>query len=407
MISDITSLREQFPILREKIYSRPLIYFDNAATAQKPLAVIELTNSMLAKYNGNVHRAPHKLANESTLRYEEARDKIKTFINAAEREEIIFTSGTTASINLVANCFLRKFLNRGDSIILSQVEHHSNIVPWQLVANEMGLNIKVIPADSDGNLCLGELDKLIDDSVKLISIAHISNVTGLINPLEEVISKAKARGIVTLIDGAQGIVHEKVDVQKLGCDFYAFSAHKLYGPTGVGILYGKREILEEMPPWMGGGDMIEKVSFEKTTFAPLPLKFEAGTPNYVGAAATGAAIDFINDLDPFFVNRHESEIVTYLSKGLEEIDGIKVYGKGEKKIPLFSFSAEGVHHNDLAQILDKAGIALRSGKLCAEPLIESFGVTGVLRASLLPYNSVEEISQFISALKRAINMLRN
>lgn len=406
MLSNIIEIRKEFPILSKQIYSKPLVYFDNAATSQRPRAVIDMVNLMNSSINGNIHRAPHKLSNDATALYEGARDKIKTFLNATHREEIIFTSGTTASINIIAGSLAKSYLKRGDTVILSELEHHSNIVPWQFIRDEYGINIKVLPVDDNGLLLSNKLLDLIDSSVKLLSVTHISNVTGQINPIEEMIELCHSKGVKVLIDGAQGIVHSKVDVQKLDCDFYVFSGHKIYGPTGIGVLYGKREMLEQMEPWMGGGDMIESVTFEKTTYAPLPLKFEAGTSNYVAAAALGSAIDFYNTLDKSFVNLHEDLIVNYLYDELKKIEGITIYGESiPGKIPLFSFNIKGTHPMDVATMMDKTGIALRSGMLCAEPLMKRLNINGVVRASLLPYNTHEEVEYFISSLKRVVNIL--
>lgn len=406
MLSNIIEIRKEFPILSKQIYSKPLVYFDNAATSQRPRAVIDMVNLMNSSINGNIHRAPHKLSNDATALYEGARDKIKTFLNATHREEIIFTSGTTASINIIAGSLAKSYLKRGDTVILSELEHHSNIVPWQFIRDEYGINIKVLPVDDNGLLLSNKLLDLIDSSVKLLSVTHISNVTGQINPIEEMIELCHSKGVKVLIDGAQGIVHSKVDVQKLDCDFYVFSGHKIYGPTGIGVLYGKREMLEQMEPWMGGGDMIESVTFEKTTYAPLPLKFEAGTSNYVAAAALGSAIDFYNTLDKSFVNLHEESIVNYLYDELKKIEGITIYGESiPGKIPLFSFNIKGTHPMDVATMMDKTGIALRSGMLCAEPLMKRLNINGVVRASLLPYNTHEEVEYFISSLKRVVNIL--
>lgn len=405
MFDTINKIREQFPILSKEVYSKPLVYFDNAATAQKPIEVISMTSRMFKELNGNVHRAPHKLSNESTLKYEQTRDKVKEFLNAAEREEIIFTSGTTASINLVANSFAKKYLKRGDSVILSQAEHHSNIVPWQMLRESIGIEIKVIPVDDNGRIMVELLPGMINKRVKLIAVTHISNVTGLITPVKDVVKLAHENGIPVLVDGAQGIVHSSIDVKDLDCDFYTFSAHKLYGPTGVGILYGKKSMLESLPPWMGGGDMIESVSFEKTEFAQLPLKFEAGTPNYIGVAATAAAIDFVNSLDNEFVLAHEKMISAKMEEQLRDIKGLKILGSEDFKIPLFSFVIKGVHPNDLAILMDKMGVALRSGRMCAEPLVTKFGVDGIVRASLLPYNTLDEVTYFGDSLRRAVNML--
>ncbi len=406
MLSNIIEIRKEFPILSKQIYSKPLVYFDNAATSQRPRAVIDMVNLMNSSINGNIHRAPHKLSNDATALYEGARDKIKTFLNATHREEIIFTSGTTASINIIAGSLAKSYLKRGDTVILSELEHHSNIVPWQFIREEYGINIKVLPVDDNGLLLSNKLLDLIDSSVKLLSVTHISNVTGQINPIEEMIELCHSKGVKVLIDGAQGIVHSKVDVQKLDCDFYVFSGHKIYGPTGIGVLYGKREMLEQMEPWMGGGDMIESVTFEKTTYAPLPLKFEAGTSNYVAAAALGSAIDFYNTLDKSFVNLHEESIVNYLYDELKKIEDITIYGESiPGKIPLFSFNIKGTHPMDVATMMDKTGIALRSGMLCAEPLMKRLNINGVVRASLLPYNTHEEVEYFINSLKRVVNIL--
>ncbi len=406
MFSNINKIREEFPILSKIIYSKPLVYFDNAATAQKPKSVINQINYMYSEVNGNIHRAPHKLSNDATALYEESRDKIRAFINAKYREEIIFTSGTTGAINTIAGSLSKSILKRGDSVILSELEHHSNIVPWQLIGQEYGINIKVLSVDINGNLDVDSLSGLIDNSVKLVSVTHISNVTGLINPIEKIVEICHNRGVKVLIDGAQGIVHSDVDVQKIDCDFYVFSGHKLYGPTGIGVMYGKKELLDEMPPWMGGGDMIESVSFEKTTYAPLPLKFEAGTSNFISAAAMGQAIDFVQSLDKNFVNKHDRLIVEYLTEKLRSINGLTIYGDNpSNKIPLFSFTIEGTHPSDIATLMDKMGIALRSGRLCAEPLMHKFNIDGVVRASLLIYNTIEEAEYFIESLKRAVNIL--
>lgn len=407
MINNVSDLRKEFPALNQMVNNKPLIYFDNAATAQKPNCVIDLLNRMNSGINGNIHRAVHELSAQSTILYEQSRDNIREYINAKEREEIIFTSGTTASVNLVANTYVRSILNKGDVVLLSEAEHHSNIVPWQLVCMEKGASIRVIPVNERGEWMLESLDVLLDKSVKFVSIAHISNVLGLLNPIEIVIEKAHKLGIPVMIDGAQGVVHAKVDVQALDCDFYAFSGHKLYGPTGTGVLYGKRELLEEMPPWMGGGDMVGSVSFKKTTYADIPLKFEAGTPNFIGASALGAAVSFVNRIDPLFMREHEESLTREMYKVLDNIDGVRLYGDvREKKCSLFSFSIDGVHPSDLAMLIDKMGVALRSGQMCCEPLMDRYGVQSMLRASLLLYNRIEEIEQFGSALKKAISYLK-
>lgn len=405
LIKNISEIRELFPALKQSVNGKDLVYFDNGATAQKPISVIEFINKMNSGLNGNIHRAVHELSARSTELYEEARSEIQTFLNAKEREEIVFTSGTTASINLVANSFCQKFLNKGDAIIITEAEHHSNIVPWQMACERSGAELRVLPVDDKGVWKLEKLPEILGSKVKIISVAHISNVLGIINPIKDLIGIAHKKGIPVLIDGAQGIVHTRVDVQELDCDFYVFSGHKLYGPTGTGVLYGKREILDKMPPWMGGGDMVGTVSFEKTTYAELPLKFEAGTPNFIGAAAFGEAVRFVQTIDNEFLKNHEDEMVNYLLEKLATIERLKLYGLAPNKIPLFSFTVEGVHPTDLAMLMDKMGIALRSGLMCSEPLMTKYGVTGMLRASLAMYNTLEEAEYFIESLRRSVKML--
>lgn len=405
-IENITQMRDNFPALKQKVHGKDLIYFDNGATAQKPLSVISLINEMNSGTNGNIHRAVHELSAKCTNLYESARETVKNFINASSAEEIIFTSGTTASVNLVANSFTTRFISKGDSVIVCEADHHSNIVPWQMACLRSGATLKVLPVDENGEWIMDELDNLLDGSVKIISVAHISNVLGISNPVKELIKRAHKSGAVVLIDGAQGIVHGDVDVKDLDCDFYAFSGHKLYGPTGTGILYGKRELLEEMGPWMGGGDMVESVSLTRATYAPLPLKFEAGTPNFIGVAALGEAIKFVCLLDKSFINSQESMLTKSLLDGLENIEGLKIFGKSKKKLPILSFAVEGVHHADLAMLLDKMGVAVRSGMMCCEPLMTRFGLTGMVRASLLPYNTIDETQLFVTALQKAIKMLK-
>jgi len=405
-VRNVEDIRRHFPALEQKIGAKPLVYIDNGATTQKPKSVIELVNSMNSGVNGNVHRAVHELSARSTYLYEAARDEIKNFLNARQREEIIFTSGTTASINLIANSFTYKFIGKDDVILITEAEHHSNIVPWQMACERSGAKLAVLPVDENGCWRMDLLDGLLNKRVKIVSAAHISNILGVVNPVEELIAKAHGKGIPVLIDGAQGIVHSEVDVQMLGCDFYAFSGHKLYGPTGIGVLYGKREWLDKMPPWMGGGDMIGSVTLEKSTYAELPLKFEAGTPNYIGASGLGEAVKFINSIDRSIIRRNERDIIDYLNYELPKIEGVKIYGKSERKIALFSINCERVHPADIASILDKMGIAVRSGQLCAEPLMEKYGVTSMLRGSFAMYNTVEEATSFVEGLKRAIKMLK-
>jgi cysteine desulfurase/selenocysteine lyase len=404
-IADINQIRSFFPALEQSVNSKTLVYLDNGATAQKPKQVIDLVNMMNSGINGNIHRAVHELSSKTTELYEDSREAIRQFINAAQKEEIIFTSGTTASINLVAASYGGKYLRKGDSVLVSEAEHHSNIVPWQLICESKEANLRVLPVDENGNWRMDMLDNLLDSSVKIVSVSHVSNVLGLINPVEELIFKAHAKGIPVLIDGAQSIVHIETDVRKLDCDFYVFSGHKLYGPTGTGVLYGKREILDSMPPWMGGGDMVETVTFEKTTYAPLPLKFEAGTPNFIGAAAMLEAIRFVESIDKKFLENTERSIVEYMTEELLKIEGLRLYGAGENRISLFSFTVNGAHPSDLAMIMDKMGVALRSGQMCAEPLMRRYGVESMLRASFAAYNTIDEAEYLITSLKRAIKML--
>ena len=409
-MNTIEDIRARVPALAQTVYGKPLVYLDNAATAQKPVEVIELLNRMNSGINANVHRAMYKLSDEATNLYEGARERVREFINAPARENIIFTSGATAAINLVVQSFCTRYLKSGDSVVVTEDSHHSNIVPWQLACERAGAQLKVLHVDDNGEWRMEELDTLLDERVKIVAAAHISNVLGIINPIEELISKAHALGIPVLIDGAQGIVHSKVDVTALDCDFYAFSAHKVYGETGSGILYGKEALLDAMPPYMGGGDMVGTVTFEKTTYAPLPLKFEAGTPNFIGSAALKPALDFAYEIHNGelgkVVEESEREIVAFMKSALLDIEGAVLYGNVEKKIPLFSFNVEGCHPGDIAQILDKMGIAVRTGLMCAEPLMSRFGVTSMVRASFAPYNTLDEAKYFISSLKRVVGMLR-
>ena len=406
---NISAIREAFPILSMTVYGKPLVYLDNAATSQRPAQVIEAMNASAAQYNANLHRAVHRLAIEATDAYEATRDRMQAFLNAAHREEIIFTSGATQAVNLVAFSFGEAFVGPGDEILVSEAEHHSNIVPWQMLCARKGAVLKVIEIDDDGYLSLESLEKQLSPRTKLVAIAHISNVLGLINPVKEVVQICHGKGIPVLVDGAQGIIHGRVDVQELGCDFYAFSGHKLYAATGTGVLYGKKEYLEQMPPYMGGGEMIETVRFSGTTFAPLPAKFEAGTQNINAVPTLAVAADlqdaFLNDKE---LIEYQNDIKMYILESLAAIPGLTLYGKPRQegdKIPLFSFTVKGAHHEDLALLLDKMGIATRSGQMCAEPLMDRFGVTGMLRVSFAPYNTMEEAEYFIQCLKKAINML--
>jgi len=405
----VQEIRSQFPALDRPVYGRPLVYLDNAATAQRPLSVLEKQQRLSAEANANIHRAVHRLAVEATEEYENTREIVRDFLGAGSRDEIVFTSGTTMSINLVASCFGEAFVGEGDEIIVSVTEHHSNIVPWQLLCQRKKASLKVLEIDEFGALQVDTLEKLISQRTKIIAISHISNVLGLVNPVQEIVRIAHSHGIPVLVDGAQGSVHEKIDVREMDCDFYAFSGHKVYGPTGTGVLYGKKKWLEAMPPYMGGGEMIDTVRFSGTTFAPVPGKFEAGTQNFNAVPALQEALVLANSFkeDPETVE-NQKNITEYLLEALTQDPRIHLFGvpRGtETKIPLFSFTVEGAHHEDLALILDKMGIAVRSGQMCAEPLMDRFGVTGMLRASFAPYNTIEEAKYFVTGLNKAINML--
>ena len=406
---NINDIRAIFPALSRKVYGKDLVYFDNAATSQRVQTVLDEWDRVSSESNANIHRAVHRLADEATQAYEQARDAVKGFLNAQTREEIIFTSGTTAAINLVAFSFGEAFVGAGDEVIVTEAEHHSNIVPWQMMCKRKGANLKVLPVDDNGYLKVEMLDELLTEKTKIVACTHISNVLGIINPVKEIIEKCHSRNVPVLIDGAQGAVHCKVDVQDLDCDFYVFSGHKLYAATGTGVLYGKKKWLDSMPPYMGGGEMVGTVTFAKTTYAPLPMKFEAGTQNFASAATLKQAIEFINLLNDNKLIKYNDEIRDYLLNVLSNDERINLYGvprgTSEDKIPLFSFTVNGVHHEDLALILDKMGIAVRSGQMCAEPLMDRFGVTGMLRVSVAPYNTMGEAQYFVKCLNRAIDML--
>ena len=406
---NITDIRSMFPALSRKVYGKDLVYLDNAATSQRPQSVIDEWNRISAESNANIHRAVHRLADETTQAYEQARDAVKDFLNAGVREEIIFTSGTTASINLVAFCFGEAFVGEGDEVIVTEAEHHSNIVPWQMMCRRKGAVLKVLPVDDDGHLMLEKLDALLNEKTKILAVTHISNVLGIVNPVQEIIRICHSKGVPVLVDGAQGAVHCKVDVQELDCDFYVFSGHKLYAATGTGVLYGKRKWLDAMPPYMGGGEMVGNVSFKETTYAPLPMKFEAGTQNFASTATFKQALEFVNSLNNNELTKYNDKIRDYLLDYFRNDSSIRLFGvprgTSDEKIPLFSFVVDGVHHEDLALIMDKMGVAIRSGQMCAEPLMNRFGVTGMLRASFAPYNTMEEAEYFVKCLNRAIDML--
>ena len=407
-MSAVDEIRSAFPSLSRKVYGKDLVYFDNAATVQRPQSVIDCWNRIARDSNANIHRAVHLLAEEATDAYESARDAVQHFINASSREEIIFTSGATASINLAAFSFGEEFVREGDEVIVSEAEHHSDIVPWQMMCQRRGASLKVLPVDDTGHLRMDMLDSLITSRTRIVAVTHISNVLGLVNPVRKIVETCHSKGVPVLVDGAQGIVHQSVDVQELDCDFYVFSGHKVFAAPGTGVLYGKKKWLEQMPPFMTGGEMVGTVRFSGTTFAPLPMKFEAGTQNFAGAATLKPAIETALAFRSAELKENEDSIKCFLLDNLLNDNRIHLYGipsSPEEKIPLFSFSVDGAHHEDLALILDKMGIALRSGQMCAEPLMDRFGVTGMLRASLVAYNTMQEAEYFISSLDKAIKML--
>ena len=406
MTLDIQKIRADFPVLDQQVNGSPLIYFDNAATTQKPKSVIDALSHYYALDNANIHRGLHVLAERATTAYELTRTKIKEFINAPSSDQIILTAGTTGSINLVAQTFGRANFSKGDKILISNLEHHSNIVPWQMIAEEKGAIIEVIPVDERGVLDLEAFRNLLDASVKLVAVNHVSNAIGTINPIAEMIQLAHAHGAKVMIDGAQSIAHLDIDVQALDIDFFAFSAHKLFGPTGVGVLYGKRELLESMPPYQGGGEMIKEVSFEGTTYNELPYKFEAGTPNIADVIALSAAIDYVNALSKEALFTQELALLAYATEQLSTIPGLKIIGTAPDKIAVISFVIDGIHPQDLGVLLDKFGIAIRTGHHCVQPLMKRFGLPGTCRASFAFYNTFEEIDLFVKALRRSINMLQ-
>jgi len=403
---DVEQLRELFPILKRKVKGKDLVYFDNAATSQKPQSVVEAISNYYSTYNANIHRGLHTLADEATAAYEETRQTVKQFIGASSHEEIIFTKGTTDGINLVASSWGRANLNHGDEIIISTLEHHSNIVPWQMIAEERGASIKIIPIDDNGVLDMTAFKKLLNAKTKLVSIIHVSNALGVINPVEEIISLAHQNGTLVMLDGAQSVVHLDIDVQKLDCDFMVFSGHKIYGPTGVGVLYGKKALLEAMPPYQGGGEMIKEVTFEKTTYNELPFKFEAGTPNIADVIALKTAIDFINQQGKSRMSAYEETLLVYATDKLKSIEGLKIIGDVPNKVSVISFIIDGVHPQDLAILLDNQGIAVRTGHHCAQPLMKRLGIVGTTRASFAPYNTIAEIDILVSALHKALKMLK-
>ena len=401
---NVENIRKDFPILKREVNGKPLIYFDNAATSQTPQQVIDVIVDYYTNYNANIHRGVHALSQEATDAYEQSRIKIQKHFNAKYAHEIIYTSGTTHGINLVANGF-SSVLKSDDEVLVSALEHHSNIVPWQMLCERTGATLKVIPMNTEGELILSEFDKLLNSKTKLVFVNHISNALGTINPIEYIIEKAHAVGSAVLVDGAQSCPHLKPDVQALDADFYVCSAHKICGPTGIGMLYGKEKWLKALPPYQGGGEMIAEVSFEKTTYADLPHKFEAGTPNVCGGIAFGAAIDYMNNIGFDAIAAYENELLTYATEELQRIEGLKIYGTSDKKTSVISFNVEHIHPYDIGTILDKMGIAVRTGHHCAQPIMDFYEIPGTIRASFMFYNTKEEIDIFISALKRAIQML--
>jgi len=401
---DVTKIRADFPILNRKIYDKPLVYLDNAATTQKPHCVVDVLVQEYFSCNANVHRGVHYLSQKATELHEASREITRSFIHAKSVNEIIFTSGTTGAINLLATTFGQAFLKEGDEIIVSAMEHHSNIVPWQLLEMNKGVKLKVIPITDEGELDLAAFEKLISKRTKLISIVHISNVLGTINPIKKIIDRAHAENIPVLIDGAQSISHFKIDVQELDADFYAFSGHKVYGPTGVGVLYGKEEWLDRLPPYQGGGEMIQHVSFTGTTFNELPFKFEAGTPNYVGTTGMAKALEYVESLGLENIRKHEDELLVYATQRLKEIEGLRIYGEAKEKSSVISFLVNDIHPFDLGTLLDRLGIAVRTGHHCAQPLMERYGIEGTVRASFALYNTKEEVDVLVEGIKKVLKM---
>ena len=401
---DIAAVRRDFPILSRNVYNRPLIYLDNAATTQKPLCVLDAMREEYLNVNANVHRGVHYLSQQATDLHEAARERVRQFINARKTEEIIFTRGTTESINLVASSFCYNMMKAGDEVIVSEMEHHSNIVPWQLQATRQGIVVKVLPMNDNGELRMEALETMITEKTKMISIAHVSNVLGTVNPVAEIIKTAHAHGVPVLVDGAQSAPHLKVDVTALDCDFYAFSGHKMYGPTGVGVLYGKEEWLDRLPPYQGGGEMIDRVSFDHTTFAQLPYKFEAGTPDYVATHGLATAIDYMEHIGMENITAYERELTSYCMEKMSEIDGIRLFGTQKEKDAVVSFLVNDIHHLDMGTLLDRLGIAVRTGHHCAEPLMHRLGIQGTVRASFAFYNTKEEVDALVAGVKRVSQM---
>jgi len=402
---NIEQIRSDFPMLQQQVYNKPLVYLDNGATTQKPRVVIDTVRELQESQNSSIHRGIHYLSEQMTGRYEAARETVRAFLNAASTQEIIFTSGATGSINAVAFSFGEKYVNSGDEILISEMEHHSNIVPWQMLCDRKGAKLKVIPFTDRGELKLEEFDTLLNDRTRIVALTHASNSLGTINPVKEIIRRAHDRGIPVLVDGAQMVQHGEVDVRELDCDFYVFSSHKIYGPTGSGVLYGKEAMLEDLPPYQGGGDMVDQVSFDLTSYNTLPFKFEAGTTNYTGAIGLAAALDYLQSIGIDNINSYEKELSEYSLEKLGEIDRLKIYGAADNRISVFSFLLEGIHTYDAGMILDKMGIAVRTGTHCTQPVMDHFGIEGTIRASLVFYNTKAEVDALAEGIQRAIQML--
>jgi cysteine desulfurase/selenocysteine lyase len=404
-VKSISDIRSDFPVLEREVYGKPLIYLDNGATTQKPRCVIDAVNDVYFSHNGNIHRGVHFFSDTTSEKYETSREKVASFINAEKKEEVIFTSGTTGAINMLAFSFGERFISQDDEIIISHLEHHANIVPWQMLCERKGSKLKVIPMRENGEIILDEYYKLLSKKTKLVAVSHVSNALGVILPISDIISAAHSMDIPVMIDGSQGIQHGNVDVQKLNCDFYLFSGHKIYAPTGIGALYGKEKWLNNLPPYQGGGDMVEKVTFEKTTYNQLPFKFEAGTTNYVGAIGLAAAIDYVLSIGMENIVAMEERLKKYAAERLSAIKDLKMYGDSDKKISIFSFLLDGIHQYDTGMILDKMGIAVRTGTHCAQPLMDFYGIDGTVRASACFYNTTEEIDTLAAGIEKVKSML--
>jgi cysteine desulfurase/selenocysteine lyase len=403
-VKDISEIRADFPILQRKVYGKPLIYFDNGATTQKPICVLDAVREVYTTFNGNVHRGVHAMSDMTSEAYENAREKVRSFINAGKREEVVFTSGSTSSINSIAFSFGERYIKSGDEIILSNLEHHANIVPWQMMCERKGAILRVIPINDNGEILFNEYLKLLSKKTRIVAVTQVSNALGTILPVKEIVKAAHAENIPVLIDGAQGVQHGIVDVKSLDCDFYVFSGHKIYGPTGIGVLYGKEKWLSELPPYQGGGDMVEKVTFEKTTYNELPFKFEAGTMNYAGAIGLGRALDYVSDLGREEIAIREKMLLEHATRRLSAIKGLTIYGNSADKISTISFLLKDIHQYDTGMILDKLGIAVRTGTHCAQPVMDRFGIDGTVRISMCFYNTTDEIDVLGTGIEKVISM---